>query len=162
MIEIVSATTNDLPLINTLAVKIWEVTYKNILSDEQLAYMHHKMNSVEALSKLINQDHKFIIPYENGIAKGYSCYKIYIDKTRIEKLYVLLDEHKKGIGKLMMNHIIEKAKEHVSIIELNVNRQNEAVTFYEKMGFKILKEVDIPIGEGFFMNDYIMQKTIVH
>ena len=162
MIEIISATTDDLPLINNLAVNIWEVAYKNILSKEQLGYMHLKMNSVEALSKLINQDHNFIIPYENGMAKGYACYKIYADKARIEKLYVLPDEHKKGIGKLMMNHIIEKAKEHVSILELNVNRQNDAVKFYKKMGFEIFKEVDIPIGEGFFMNDYIMQKTIVH
>lgn len=162
MIDIISATTNDLPLINKLAVTIWEATYENILSKEQLAYMHLKMNSVQALSKLINQDHNFIIPYENGTAKGYSCYKIYADKARIEKLYVLPDEHKKGIGKLMMNYIIEKAKEHVSIIELNVNRQNEAVKFYKNMGFEILKDVDIPIGEGFFMNDYIMQKAIVY
>jgi len=30
------------------------------------------------------------------------------------------------------------------------------VIFYEKRGFTISEEVDIGIGEGYFMNDYIM------
>ena len=160
MIEIKAADKTNVPLLQQLAYTIWSVAYKDILSKEQLAYMLDKMHSIQALTKLIDDGHQFIIPYEDGVAKGYACYKIYPDKARIKKLYVLPDQHKKGIGKLLLNYIIEKSKQEVNIIELNVNRQNNAVDFYKKVGFEILKEVNIPIGEGYFMNDYVMRKNI--
>ena len=161
MIEIIPATKNDLPLLNQLAYTIWKVAYKDILSEEQLEYMIEKMNSIESFSNLIDADHHFIIPYEDGIAKGYACYKILPDKVRVEKMYVLPDQHKKGIGKLMMDYIFEKTSSDVNTLELNVNRKNKAVDFYKRIGFEIVKEVDIPIGEGYFMSDYVMQKELL-
>ncbi len=44
---------------------------------------------------------------------------------------------------------------------LNVNRKNKAKTFYEKNGFAVVREEDIDIGKGYFMNDYIMEKTLL-
>jgi ribosomal protein S18 acetylase RimI-like enzyme len=41
-----------------------------------------------------------------------------------------------------------------------VNRHNRALHFYEKQGFKIIREEDIDIGSGYFMNDYVMELTI--
>jgi len=160
MIVIKPATTADLKLIQKLAYTIWAVAYKDILSKEQLAYMLEKMHSLEALQKLIGEGHQFIIPYEDNVAKGYACYKIHADKTRIEKIYVLPDEHKKGIGNLMINYIIDKSLPFTNKIELNVNRQNKAINFYRKLGFTIITETDIPIGKGYFMNDYVMEKII--
>lgn len=49
---------------------------------------------------------------------------------------------------------------NATVLELNVNRQNKARIFYEKFGFVIVEEKDIPIGNGYFMNDYVMQKVI--
>lgn len=160
MIEIKPADKTNVLLIQQLAYTIWSVAYKDILSQEQLIYMLDKMHSIDPLTKLIDDDHQFIIPYEDDVAKGYACYKIYPDKVRIEKLYVLSDQHKKGIGKMMIDHIIEKTSRYTNIIELNVNRQNNAVDFYKRIGFTIVKEVDIPIGEGYFMNDYVMRLTL--
>ena len=66
--------------------------------------------------------------------------------------------HGKGIGRLLFN----QAQEHVSNrvvssrIELNVNRMNAAVQFYRHIGMSVLREGDFHIGEGFYMNDYIM------
>lgn len=160
MVEIKTASKTDIPLIQQLAYNIWQVAYKDILSKEQLAYMLDTMHSPEALTKLMDEDHAFIIPYEDGVAKGYACYKIHPGKTRIEKIYILPDQQKKGIGKLLINYIIDKVSAQTNIIELNVNRQNKAVDFYKRLGFTIVKEVDIPIGEGYFMSDYVMQKNI--
>ena len=159
MIELRTASKTDLPLIQQLVFTIWNIAYKDILSKEQLNYMLDSMHSIPALTKLIDTGHQFIIPYEHGVAKGFACYKILPDKVRLEKIYVLPHQHKKGIGKLMMDYIIEKAR-GVNVVELNVNRQNKAVDFYKKIGFKIIKEIDIPIGEGYFMNDYVMQKSL--
>ena len=40
-------------------------------------------------------------------------------------------------------------------IELNVNRENPAVGFYEHIGMTRDRQGDFPIGKGFYMNDYI-------
>ena len=38
------------------------------------------------------------------------------------------------------------------------NHSQQAI-FYEKMGFEIVAEEDIPIGD-YFMNDYVMRKPL--
>lgn len=43
-----------------------------------------------------------------------------------------------------------------AMIELNVNRNNPAIGFYHRFGFQILRQGDFPIGNGYYMNDYIM------
>ena len=47
------------------------------------------------------------------------------------------------------------------MMELNVNRRNRALHFYERMGMCRLREGDFPIGDGYYMNDYIMGLEIV-
>lgn len=39
---------------------------------------------------------------------------------------------------------------------INVNRNNKALHFYERKGMKKLREGDFAIGNGYYMNDYIM------
>jgi GNAT superfamily N-acetyltransferase len=41
-------------------------------------------------------------------------------------------------------------------IELNVNRNNPSIGFYHHLGLHILRQGDFHIGNGFYMNDYIM------
>ena len=45
-------------------------------------------------------------------------------------------------------------------MELNVNRNNPAVAFYEKMGMHKASQGDFHIGNGYYMNDYIMAMEI--
>ena len=45
-------------------------------------------------------------------------------------------------------------------MHLNVNRNNKALRFYEYMGMKKVDEGDFAIGNGYYMNDYIMGLTI--
>lgn len=45
-------------------------------------------------------------------------------------------------------------------IIIHVNRYNKARTFYEHLGMSITKQGDYDIGNGYFMNDYIMEKEI--
>ena len=44
---------------------------------------------------------------------------------------------------------------------LNVNRNNNAVSFYRKMGMEILGQGDFDIGSGYYMNDYIMSLDLL-
>jgi ribosomal protein S18 acetylase RimI-like enzyme len=47
-------------------------------------------------------------------------------------------------------------EEAMKTIILNVNRFNPAVSFYEKYGFRTVKEEVIDIGQGFVMDDFVM------
>ncbi len=61
----------------------------------------------------------------------------------------------------MINQIIEEIRnERASTLQLQVNRHNTAKDFYELLVFTIIEEADFDIGNGYFMNDYVMEKKI--
>ena len=77
---------------------------------------------------------------------------------KLHKLYVITTIQKTGAGKKILWYIMDDVKllggNHLI---LQVNRQNEnAIGFYERMGFHKQNEADFDIGNGFYMNDYIM------
>ena len=52
-------------------------------------------------------------------------------------------------------------KNHLNKISLTVNRYNTgSIAMYEKVGFSISGSVVNDIGEGFFMDDYQMEKRV--
>ena len=61
----------------------------------------------------------------------------------------------------MIDFMMKEAKKNgATSLQLNVNRVNNARIFYEKLGFKVLREEDIDIGHHYFMNDFVMEKRI--
>ena len=156
----------DCALIYELAAPTWKIAYAEILSDEQMAYMLEMMYSEESLKRQMQEGHIFFIVLCDGVPSGFISFhhqdeNIYI----LEKLYVLPEVQGAGAGRFL----VEKAEEHILqqhpagkpfLFELNVNRSNPAVGFYQKLGFHIDREVDEDIGNGFYKNDYIMQKVI--
>lgn len=97
--------------------------------------------------------------------KGYVSFRFerqLDDGTKLfhlEKLYVLPEYQRTGLGLLLFNKVVESVKRIAggpARIELNVNRYNSAVSFYEHLGMHKARTGDFPIGHGYFMNDYIM------
>jgi len=66
----------------------------------------------------------------------------------------------KGIGRFLVNEAIDYLKSvnngNPFDIELYVKRENPAVRFYEHIGFVKVDTRDYHIGNGYYMNDYIM------
>jgi GNAT superfamily N-acetyltransferase len=159
------ATHSDYTLIYELAVPSWKVAYSEILSDEQMEYMLEMMYSEESLHRQMQDGHIFFIVLCDEVPSGFISFHPQDDTLYIlEKLYVLPHAHGTGAGRFL----VEKAEEHIRnrhpgrhfLFELNVNRNNKAVGFYKQLGFHIDREVDEDIGNGFYKNDYIMQKAI--
>lgn len=104
--------------------------------------------------------HKFIIVYDSDRPVGFASYSLKANCEnifRLHKIYILHQLQGKGIGKFMLNKIIDDVKpEGAKFLELNVNRNNKALEFYKKFGFKIISQEDIDIDNGYFMNDYVM------
>lgn len=157
-----SASVEDIPLIQELSHEIWHEVYPSVISMEQIEYMLESMYSTEALKEQIIQlKHHFLILESEGEAVGFASYSIKSElepgRYRLHKLYVRTRLHGKGLGKSMIRHICSLIiQKHGSELELNVNKRNPAVSFYEHLGFYREKETKIDIGNGFVMDDYLM------
>ena len=66
-----------------------------------------------------------------------------------------------GLGTKLINFAAEQAiLNNNSSLILNVNKFNKATHFYEKIGFELVKEEKIPIGNDFFMDDFVLEKKL--
>jgi GNAT superfamily N-acetyltransferase len=119
------------------------------------------MYSIETLQQQMAKGHRFFVIKENqeplgfiGIEANYPLQ----GQLKIHKLYVLPNLQGKGLGKRLIDFVAQLAKEQqLKLLTLNVNRFNKAVDFYTHIGFTIEFEENIEIGNGFLMEDYVME-----
>ena len=154
------ATSQDLDLIRDMAVIVFPATYKTILTQEQLDYMMEWMYSPESLRRQMAERHVYYIAYKDDVPCGYLSIQPETDNLFVlQKIYVLPDFQGCHLGSFLFRKAVEHIREihpEPCRMELHVNRYNKAVQFYERMGMRKLREGDFEIGNGFYMNDYIM------
>lgn len=164
MIYLRKAKEEDLELIRALAEKTWPSAYGEIISQEQITFMLQKMYNQGELLKQLLEGHTFLIASELKEDVGFAGFSVLDSETqtyKLHKLYVLPKMHGKGLGKLLMNEVVNQVRaQGGKFLQLNVNRANKAANFYEKAGFYIKETVNLDIGNGFFMNDYVMEKEL--
>ncbi len=154
---------NDIIKIQEVAEAAWRPTYLHIIGEEQCTYMLEWMYNSQKLEEQIDQGIQFwLIENQECEAVGFAAFeKTENAKGKLHKLYTHPSKKEKGAGSLLLDTVKAYAKElGVLTIELNVNRQNSAYEFYVKKGFKIAFEMDLEIGNGYFMNDYVMELTL--
>lgn len=165
MIEIEKCSFENLAVVKKIAYLTWPTCYKNIISKEQIEYMLDMIYSMNALEKQVTEkNHHFILAKEKENYIGFASFELNAEpeKTKLHKLYVLPDIQGKNVGSSLLYFIEKQAtKELQQAIFLNVNKMNTAIAFYKRHGFSITKEVVIDIGNGFVMDDFIMQKELV-
>ena len=154
----------QLPIVIDLTKKIWPVAYGEILSKAQLDYMIDKFYNETALRELMQKGHVFYLAQdENEKFVGFVSYEINSEpnKTKIHKIYVLPETQGTGLGREFFELVKEKAIENQqNAIFLNVNKYNNAIHFYIKLGFTKVKDEVIDIGNGYVMDDYVMEVVI--
>jgi ribosomal protein S18 acetylase RimI-like enzyme len=161
MYSIRDADINDVEAIRHIAQQTWWPTYSPILSAEQISYMLSVLYSADKISsQLSTGEQSFFLLLEGDIAvafAGYSPRDENPDVYKLHKLYCLPQTQGKGYGKIMIDEVCRRViKAGKRTLDLNVNKYNKAKTFYEKMGFYVIAEEDIPIGD-YWMNDYVMR-----
>lgn len=106
------------------------------------------------------EGHVYSIAYKENEPCGYvSVQQQEKDVFHLQKIYVLPRFQGTHCGSFLFKEAIKCIKEihpEPCLMELNVNRNNKALQFYEYMGMRKLREGDFPIGNGYYMNDYIM------
>lgn len=165
MVEIVLADKKDIPSIQEVANSTWFDTYMPILPDGQCEYMFEMMYSSSALRKQMDDGHVFFLCKYNGAARGYVSIRPDGENLfHLEKLYVQPDCQGLGLGRLLIEKAFGYARDNSSsspcYVELNVNRNNKSLQFYQHVGMIKDREGDFDIGNGYYMNDYIMRKQV--
>lgn len=151
----------QLSIVRHLAYTIWPSSYIKILSEVQLDYMLDTFYSIGNLQKQMDVGQVFELVVENNNFIGFVSYEFNCKRTellKLHKIYLLPETQGKGFGKFMIDQMVRIAKSNNQKgIYLNVNKYNKAKFFYEKVGFTFVKEEVIDIGNGFVMDDYVME-----
>ena len=143
----------------------WPIAFGDILSKEQLDYMMDMMYRLDVLESQLLVGHEFYLFNYDGQAIGFMGLEPNyndIAQLKIHKLYILPAYQGKNIGEQFIQLAEKRAKElNQDLLTLNVNRYNKALNFYEKLGFKNVKTIDIEIGNGYLMEDFVMEKPLI-
>lgn len=151
----------DVNLIQNMAQQIWNHHYPSIIGQAQVDYMLSNLYQSSVIQQQMDSKSQeyFIVKNENSTPVGFVS--ISVDKNKlsafVNKFYILPEQKNRGLGSKTFNKLLDIYKQY-NTYQLQVNRQNyTAINFYFKLGFKIVKVADFDIGNGYFMNDFIME-----
>ncbi len=165
MFNIRTATPADADHIMKIAHQTYWATYRDILSTEQITYMLGAIYVSDTVGEQIadNTQTYLILEEEDGQPVAFAAYAPRTDDAsiyKLHKLYCLPQTQGKGYGQALIKAVEQATLDAGShTLDLNVNRHNKAKNFYEKMGFSIVYDEDVPIGP-YFMNDHVMRKEL--
>lgn len=164
-ITLIPAKESDISAISAMAAEIWNLHYPAIIGQTQVDYMLNKMYSPKALQLQMQQGQQFFMLQTGNDPQpcGYLSVSASslpdssnLDQLFIHKFYIHPAKQKAGIGLAAFQSLLAQFSS-IEEIRLQVNRQNyTAINFYFKAGFKIEQVADFDIGDGYFMNDFIM------
>jgi ribosomal protein S18 acetylase RimI-like enzyme len=143
-----------------LAGGIWRGHYTPLIGSEQVEYMLAKYQSPEQIAADIKTNrYIYFTAEEDGKLIGYCACQPREDYLLLSKLYVHTDYRGNGISRCFLDEALTLRKEYdLDKIRLTVNKHNSgAIAVYQRLGFQTVDSVRTDIGEGFVMDDYIME-----
>lgn len=163
-LQIKKATTREISDILSIAKATWEPTYREIFSKAQIDYMYDEIYTPASLEKQMQDEgHVFLVLYVSDIAVGYASYSSQ-DKNegvyKVHKLHIHPDFQGQKYGRTLVVSVEKEVKDlGAKVLEMNVNRYNPAMRFYERCGYQQSRNGKIPMGD-FWMNDFVMYKDL--
>ena len=153
---------SNLKRIEIMANTIWHEHYTPIIGTEQVNYMLDKFQSVQTMRGQINEGYQYFLISFNENAVGYLSFERRENALFLSKIYLLKNQRGKGFGRTAMEFITSVAKGlSCAKVALTVNRFNKnSIRAYENAGFEKKGELVQDIGNGFVMDDYLMEKDL--
>ncbi len=152
-------TSNDFRQLEPFAASIWEQHYTPIIGADQVAFMLDKYQSAKAMSDQFSSGYKYAVVICGDQKAGYFAYDGIAEKeVFISKLYIHKDFRRRGLGRRILDFISNEARAlGCTAMTLSVNKDNsDSIQFYTAYGFQTIKSQKVAIGEGFYMDDYVM------
>lgn len=149
--------------VEEIARIVWSQHYAQILEQGQIDFMLEKYQSAEAIERQIQQDgYAYYIISSDGKECGYFAFTMDKETLFLSKIYVMENYRKQGIASQTINFLRNICiEQNLCAIWLTVNKNNEgSIQAYQHLGFQKVRSQTTDIGEGYVMDDYIMQKVI--
>lgn len=153
---------SEISSLQALAKKIWNENYTEMISQSQIDYMLETMYSKEVIEDSLKKSHFWYWMEVKNEKIGFLQFYPKENYMFIGKIYIDKKFQAKGYATEAMNFIKEKTESlGLNTMELTVNKNNpKAIKFYTKYGFTKKKEIVVDIGNGFVMDDYVMEYKI--
>jgi ribosomal protein S18 acetylase RimI-like enzyme len=157
-LQLITANEENISAIQALAGSIWNDHYPKIIGQQQVDYMLQRFYSTEAMGKQMHDGQQFFLIEVEGVLEGFLAIE---DRGEgqffLNKFYINTQAQGRGLGEEVWRKFLGM-EPHLREVRLQVNRQNfKAINFYFKLGFVIERVADFDIGDGYFMNDFVMR-----
>ena len=154
--------------LSRLAEEVWHQHFDSLLPPGQTDYMIEKFQSYEAMGRQMAEErYQYYLFYEPGTEghegyHGYTGFRIDEDALFLSKLYVLQPYRNRRLSSQALDFLITTAQNNgCKKIWLTVNRYNDhTVEIYKHWGFQVVREQCADIGNGYVMDDFIMELPV--
>lgn len=147
-----------------LADEIWHEYWPALIGAAQTYYMVEQFQSLEAIKRDMAEhayEYWFVVD-EAGKTVGYTGGREEPETSRyfISKIYLLAEERSKHYASQIIEFYVELCRNRdLHSMYLTVNKHNElGIRAYLGKGFVTIESVETDIGNGFVMDDYVMEK----
>lgn len=156
-------TPTQIACVASLAHVIWNEYFPSVISNDQINYMLNKFQSMPAIENAIrNEGYSYYIAMLGDSPIGYMGLSVKDDAAFLSKIYLLKAFRGDHLSKPLFQLAVDYAKNNgKNKLRLTVNRNNQAsIDIYKAKGFKVESECKADIGDGFFMDDFVMTYEI--
>lgn len=150
-----------------LADKIWHEYWPALIGEEQTDYMVEQFQSLKAIQRDMREaayEYWLLYARDDGRLLGYTGGHVEPETNRffISKIYLLAAERGHGFARQVINFYNDVCRARkLDAMYLTVNKHNDlGVRAYLGTGFKTIDAVETDIGNGFIMDDYVMEKAV--
>lgn len=161
--EIIEVKKEELPLLAELASLVWHEYFPCILTEGQIDYMVEKFQSLPAMTDQVeNQGYEYYFLRDGGRPLGYMGIRPEEETIFLSKLYLTGENRGKGYASEAFSFLEEYGRRlGKKAIWLTVNKYNDhSIRVYRHRGFETVKSQVSDIGNGYVMDDYVMEKKL--
>lgn len=153
----------DIQRLSKLAKTIWTEHYTDIIGPEQVEYMLRTLQSSAAIEgQMADEGYQYYFLRSDGEDAGYVAIEPEEGRLFLSKIYIDKSFRHRGFAAETIRFLENACRKNGwKSIWLTVNRHNTgSIAAYERLGFVKTREQVSDIGEGYVMDDYIMEKKI--
>jgi len=156
-------TAADVDAVSALARVVWQVTYPSLISQAQIDAMLADRYAPERIREQLGDPRQaWWVAKQNHTLTGFAHALLHASGCKLDKLYVHPDSQRQGIGGTLLRTVEAWARtQQTRRLRLQVNRGNtQAIRAYVQYGFSIVESRVFDIGDGFVMDDHVMEKLL--
>ena len=162
-----AVTQDSAPELAELAASIWREYWPAFLGTAQTEYMVEQFQSLPAIERDMREhayEYWFIHAADDDRVVGYTGGHVEPETNRffVSKIYLRAPERGRGFASATVRFYEDLCRTRgLSALYLTVNKHNDlAIRAYRAKGFQTIDAVETDIGNGFVMDDFIMEKSV--